>query len=284
MGITTTPFVGQDDFVFVEEKNVKQNKVFKDCSVSLIDNLVKEEILSDIDLKILELLKDYTYLNYYAIDKLLKASGNVYGKDNYQSNLKNMRCYGIVLMYRNNNDVCVYTLSQGGYIYESLKRGLKVARRKDFFENNISGNLINHTLSVNSAILGLIEQDSDKKIRLYDSKDFSMYRFFAIGEGKSKLKFAVVSVRRGDSYAFVITGCVGRAINVFGSNDFILLLCCEDQLHIIEAAEELNKGVPIIASSVYFTADNIAKEDLMEAIFTIKQDDEGKMSAALCKI
>lgn len=263
-GLYTTPFGGNSDYVYMPK--AKDGAVYRNCSPSMIENLIKSRIFGGIEENIINIIYEYRILSYASIATLLNSqNGNYKKKDDYSSNLGLLRSYGVIGLYKNQEGQGVYILSDGAILYCDNKGGNKSKKFTTELEETLSAERVNHVVSINRLH---IEADGSAEIRVkkYDIRN-DLYRFFEVERDRIRLPIAAVSIRRGDDYEKLYYGCSTKMANVFpGRKPFVLLLC-EDRKHIIEVASKLIGTKNISLESVMFSDDNSCQKNAFENMF-----------------
>lgn len=247
--LSSTPFCGNDEYVFMAR--TKGDMEHSDCSVKMIENLIKKESLNEIDLKIMDLLFEYRILNAFLIQKILKKNAYT-AKENYLKNLNKLREYGIILYYEREDRQAAYILSDGAKVYEYLKNGEK-RKHLTTFKEKLDGKTVNKTIVSNAMFINI--DMYGRGIKKYAVK-FDYFRFFTL-KCKEKLNFLIIPMRRGDQYINTLLEGISKANGLFFARDYFVVALCEDVRQFDEVNDELKKSF-LPESNILYTTDRMA--------------------------
>lgn len=257
--LSSTPFAGKEEYKFVGKK--KDGKVYSDCSVKLINNLLERNILTSIDEEIMNVLFRYKILNYVLIDNIIECN-------NLSKHLNKLREYGILLYYVNPTGQGVYMLSEGAIIFKELEKGIKYKRKPAEKVDLIKGPLVNRYICSNAAFINAHIRHENKMKKLRPKKTY--LRKINIKGKFTNFYFTFVPVRRNEkNYDRIFEGLYEMEINSQNAN--YLVLVCEDFKHFDEMNDEINNYNVKIPCVLYVT-DRGAYDNALDNLYMKERD------------
>lgn len=249
--VNVTPFCGTNKYIFKSEKDYHE-----DISIKNLTGLIETNVIDAINQEIIRYIGDFYVLNYnLLLDLLVRSYALAINKEKVEKRLIRLRQLGVINMYQQeNNEQCVYVLSEGASIYYYLQeKGEKRKRQSFTAKKELEGMFINHIIPINSLFI-YAKNINGAAIKRKPIVNLFV-RLFVLDLQWIKVNIATRAIRRGDDVKKVIDELEQISYKYYRGTSYYTVLLCEDSKHILDVNNEIRDNEIKVPDNMYFTTD-----------------------------